>query len=328
MTPVRNTSAVLLSVALHVLALLVVVPGIARLVPNPSPAPPSRPLDSLIAVDLTPPPAPKPVPVPRPAPSGASLNAPEGRRAPARTPGGEAAPAPTPRRTTTPKPVERAAPPRRVEPRPKADTPPRTPRPTPTPPNPTPAPKPRTTTPTTPAPPSRSVPPERTRQPAQTPRPTPNATPSTGTRPGSGSEGDGQRGTANPGSGSRSGNGTTPGGQSGTEGERGAYQRGGTPGGTGTDDGTSGFSVSGLDGRRLVRSAKPTNDEGVTVTLVAEIVVAPNGTVRFGRWIRRGNPVLQRETEAVIARWRYAALPAAAPQNPQTGTITFRFVAN
>lgn len=327
MTPVRDTSAVLLSVALHALALFVVVPGIARLVPAPTPVAAARPLDSLIAVDLTAP-APTPKPTPAPAPSGARLDAPEGRRAPAGTPG-EAAPAPTPRRTTTPKPVERAAPPRRVEPKPKADTPPRTPRPTPTPPNPTPAPRPRTTTPTTPAPPGRTVTPERTRQPVQTPRTTPNATPSEGTRPGSGSEGDGQRGAANPGSGSRSGNGTTPNGQSGTEGDRGEHQRGGAPGGTGTDEGgSSGFSVSGLDGRRLVRSAKPTNDEGVTVTLVAEIVVAPNGTVRFGRWVRRGNPVLQRETEAVIARWRYAALPAAAPQNPQTGTITFRFVAN
>lgn len=326
----RDTSAILLSVALHALALFVVVPGIARLVPAPPTPAPSRPLDSLVAVDLTPPaPAPKPAPVPAPKPTGTRLDAPEGSRTPARTPERAAAPAPTPRRTTTPKPVEHAAPPRRVEPRPKADTPPRTPRPTPTPPNPTPAPKPRTPAPTTPAPPSRSVTPERTRQPVQSPRPTPNATPSEGTRPGSGSEGDGQRGTANPGSGSRSGNGTTPNGQNGTEGDRGAHERGGTPGGSGTaDGGTGGFNIEGLGGRRLLRRALPTNDEGVTVTLAAEILVAPDGSVRLGRWVQRGNPTLQRRAEAALAGWRFAALPAAAPQETQRGVVRFRFVAN
>ena len=114
---------------------------------------------------------------------------------------------------------------------------------------------------------------------------------------------------------------------------------GGDRNGTGTGDGTqgtgttpsrgsgAGVSIAGLGNRQPIRQPLP-SDPQVTVTLTAEIAVSPDGSVRFVRWVRRGDPGLQRQAEGSLSRWRFAALPAGAPQQEQRGQITFRFVAN
>jgi len=101
--------------------------------------------------------------------------------------------------------------------------------------------------------------------------------------------------------------------------------------GTGNDParGTGGgVDLSGFAGRRLVSRPTPRNTAGVTVTLVAEICAAPDGDVRLSRWVRVGNPELQREAAATFARWRFAPLPSNVPQEAQCGRVSMRFVAN
>ncbi len=90
----------------------------------------------------------------------------------------------------------------------------------------------------------------------------------------------------------------------------------------------SGVDVSGFGNRRLTTRPLPQNTEGATVTLTAVIEVQPSGAVRLVRWRRVGNPALQRQAAAALARWRFAPLPANVPQDAQTGDVTFRFVAN
>ncbi len=101
--------------------------------------------------------------------------------------------------------------------------------------------------------------------------------------------------------------------------------------GTGNDParGTGGgVDLSGFAGRRLTSRPTPRNTAGATVTLVAEICAAPDGSVRVSRWTRVGNPELQREAAATLARWHFASLPDNVPQEAQCGSIRLRFVAN
>ncbi len=100
----------------------------------------------------------------------------------------------------------------------------------------------------------------------------------------------------------------------------------GAPSGSG-DEATrrSPFSIEGLN-RQSLRTPLPRNTANTVATLRVEIVVAPDGSVTFGRWIQKGNATLEREVLDAVRRWRFNALPGRAPQVDQKGTVTFRFV--
>lgn len=95
----------------------------------------------------------------------------------------------------------------------------------------------------------------------------------------------------------------------------------------GTGDQTSSrspFSIEGLN-RTAIRLPEPRNSAGTVATIRVEIVVAPDGSVTFGRWLQKGNATLEREVLDAIRRWRFNALPGRAPQVDQRGSVTFRF---
>ncbi len=97
------------------------------------------------------------------------------------------------------------------------------------------------------------------------------------------------------------------------------------PTGSGTEaTSRSPFSIEGLN-RQSLRTPLPRNTANTVATLRVEIVVAPDGSVTFGRWIQKGNATLEREVLEAVRRWRFNALPGRAPQVDQRGTVTFRF---
>lgn len=87
------------------------------------------------------------------------------------------------------------------------------------------------------------------------------------------------------------------------------------------------FSIEGLN-RQSISTPLPRNTANTVATLRAEIVVAPDGSVTFGRWIQKGNATLERAVQDAVRRWRFNALPGRAPQVEQRGTVTFRFTVN
>jgi|SRR5699024_6259740 len=72
----------------------------------------------------------------------------------------------------------------------------------------------------------------------------------------------------------------------------------------------------------------PDNTTGQQATITIRFEVKPDGTV--GRIIPRKkmNPELEREVMRTLRSWRFSRLPSGAPQEPQWGTITFRFIVN
>lgn len=67
------------------------------------------------------------------------------------------------------------------------------------------------------------------------------------------------------------------------------------------------------------------NTEGV---ITVRFEVRPNGTVGRIIPLKKMNPELEREVMNTLRTWRFSRLPSGAPQQPQWGTITFRFVFN
>jgi len=66
-----------------------------------------------------------------------------------------------------------------------------------------------------------------------------------------------------------------------------------------------------------------TNEEAV-ITIRFE--VHPDGSLGRVIPLRKMNPELEREVMSTLRGWRFSRLPTGAPQEPQWGTITFRFV--
>ena len=69
--------------------------------------------------------------------------------------------------------------------------------------------------------------------------------------------------------------------------------------------------------------SNPTNDEA-TITIRFE--VNPDGSLGRVFPLRKMNPELEREVMRTLRSWRFSRLPQGVPQEPQMGTITFRFV--
>ena len=84
------------------------------------------------------------------------------------------------------------------------------------------------------------------------------------------------------------------------------------------------YSIEGLS-RTPIATPLPSNPGAAGIVRV-RVVVAPNGSVKETIPLTRGgNAALDRAALNAVRAWRFAALPPAAPQDDQQGTVTFRF---
>jgi protein TonB len=84
------------------------------------------------------------------------------------------------------------------------------------------------------------------------------------------------------------------------------------------------YSIEGLS-RTPIATPLPSNP-GAAGTVRVRVIVAPDGSVSQTIPLTRGgNAALDRAALNAVRAWRFAALPPAAPQEDQQGTVTFRF---
>lgn len=70
----------------------------------------------------------------------------------------------------------------------------------------------------------------------------------------------------------------------------------------------------------------PSNQTNEEATITIRFEVNPDGSLGRVIPLRKMNPELEREVMRTLRSWRFSRLPAGVPQEPQWGTITFRFV--
>jgi protein TonB len=74
-----------------------------------------------------------------------------------------------------------------------------------------------------------------------------------------------------------------------------------------------------------VRAPLPRYAEKVNAVIRVRVTVDPQGRIVRRLPLMKGNPALEQAVMEALARWRFNALPPDAPQENQTGTITFAF---
>lgn len=84
------------------------------------------------------------------------------------------------------------------------------------------------------------------------------------------------------------------------------------------------YEIEGLD-RDPQRAPLPRYTEKVNARIRVQITVNPEGHIVRRIPLRKGNPQLEAAVMDALQQWRFNALPPAAPQENQTGTITFTF---
>lgn len=84
------------------------------------------------------------------------------------------------------------------------------------------------------------------------------------------------------------------------------------------------FSIEGLN-RTPVTAPVPPYAEKVNAVIRVRVTVDPQGRVVGRIPLIKGNPTLEAAVMETLREWRFNALPSNAPQENQTGTITFRF---
>jgi periplasmic protein TonB len=96
--------------------------------------------------------------------------------------------------------------------------------------------------------------------------------------------------------------------------------------GTGNDlDRSSPFQIEGLN-RTLVQQTLPAYAEKINAIIRVRITVDPTGRIVQRAPLTRGlSPALEAAVMEALANWRFNSLPANAPQEGQTGVVTFRF---
>lgn len=95
--------------------------------------------------------------------------------------------------------------------------------------------------------------------------------------------------------------------------------------GSGSDEErASPFDIEGLDRTRL-HGPLPQYTEKVNATIEVKITVNPQGRVIGQQLVRKANPSLERSVREALRQWRFNRLPSGAPQETQTGVVTFRF---
>ncbi len=99
--------------------------------------------------------------------------------------------------------------------------------------------------------------------------------------------------------------------------------------GTGTDsDETAPYELQweGDIERAPMAQPLPTNVANAEAVITVSFEVRPNGTVGRIIPLRKMNAELETEVLRTLRSWRFSRLPSGVPQQPQWGTITFRFV--
>lgn len=91
-----------------------------------------------------------------------------------------------------------------------------------------------------------------------------------------------------------------------------------------TEERSAPYNIEGLD-RDPVYAPLPAYPEQEDATIRVRITVDPRGQIVQRVPLLKGNPQLERAVMDALQRWRFNALPANAPQETQTGVITFRF---
>ncbi|MEX0747588.1 MAG: TonB family protein [Rhodothermales bacterium] len=95
--------------------------------------------------------------------------------------------------------------------------------------------------------------------------------------------------------------------------------------GEGSDEEKSApYDIQGLN-RNATFSPLPAYREKVNATIRVQITVDPLGRVVRRIPVLKANPALDQAVMDALARWRFNQLPSNAPQENQTGTVTFRF---
>jgi protein TonB len=87
---------------------------------------------------------------------------------------------------------------------------------------------------------------------------------------------------------------------------------------------SSPFQIEGLN-RNPVDTPAPVYAEQVNAVIRVRIVVAPNGQIIQMIPLIKGNARLEEAVMAALRSWRFNPLPPNAPQENQTGQVTFRF---
>lgn len=84
------------------------------------------------------------------------------------------------------------------------------------------------------------------------------------------------------------------------------------------------FDIEGLN-RTPVSTPLPAYAANVNATISFRITVSPAGQVIRKLPIRKANAALERAVANALDRWRFNPLPPNAPQENQSGIVTFRF---
>lgn len=84
------------------------------------------------------------------------------------------------------------------------------------------------------------------------------------------------------------------------------------------------FQIEGLN-RVTINTPLPVYSEQVNANISIRITVDPTGKIIRRIPLIKGNPRLEQAVMDALLRWKFNPLPTNAPQENQTGTISFRF---
>ena len=98
----------------------------------------------------------------------------------------------------------------------------------------------------------------------------------------------------------------------------------GDPGSGTQEEAAAPYDIEGLD-RDPERAPLPQYTENVNARIRVQITVNPEGRIVRRVPLLKGNPSLEAAVMDALQQWRFNALPPGAPQENQTGTITFTF---
>ncbi|MEF8796446.1 MAG: energy transducer TonB [Salinivenus sp.] len=98
----------------------------------------------------------------------------------------------------------------------------------------------------------------------------------------------------------------------------------GDPGEGASEQASAPYNIEGLD-RNPEFAPLPAYTEQVNARIRVRITVSPEGRIVKRIPLIKGNPKLEAAVMDALQRWRFNALPPGAPQETQTGTITFTF---
>lgn len=91
-----------------------------------------------------------------------------------------------------------------------------------------------------------------------------------------------------------------------------------------TEQASAPYNIEGLD-RNPERAPLPAYTEQVNARIQVRITVNPEGRIVRRIPLIKGDPKLEAAVMDALQRWKFNSLPPGAPQENQTGTITFTF---